>query len=82
MKEALTTASATLKADFNFIFADNAGNGGALEHFGLKVEDTPAFCIHEQSTDAKFVSKKADPATLVAYLTDFKVRCDPRTLLP
>lgn len=79
MKQALTTASATLKADFNFIFADNAGNGGALEHFGIKVEDTPAFCIHEQSTDAKFVSKKSDPAALVAWLGEFKVRCHPHT---
>ena len=73
VKDELAAASKVLNTKYNFIFVDNAGNNGALEHFGIKVAETPAFCIHDQSNDNKFVSKNAEPATLTAWLGDYEV---------
>ena len=74
MKEALIEASKELAAAFNFILVENAGNDGALDYFGLKAPDTPALVIHDQTKDAKFVSKNVGAEALLPWLEEFKVR--------
>ena len=67
---------ATAKAvddGLHFIFAESSANNGALQYFGLKDEDVPAYVIHDSKTDAKFVRKNADPADLTKFLSEFKV---------
>lgn len=73
VKEALITASKALASEYNFIIVENAGNDGALDYFGLKAPDTPAFVIHDQAGDAKFVSKNAGAEALLPWLEQFKV---------
>ena len=78
MKDAIAAASkGEFKDKLSFIFAEVAGNDGALEYFGLKSKDTPAFVIQDQKNDAKFVSKKVEIGDLGKWLAEFQVRPQP-----
>ncbi len=74
LKEALIAESKSRREQLNFIYVDPTGNDGALEYFGLKQKDTPAFVIHDQGKDAKFISRNVDAGSLPSFLDDFKVR--------
>ena len=74
LKEALVAESKSRRDELNFIYVDPTGNDGALEYFGLKQKDTPAFVIHDQGKDAKFISRNVEIGSLPSWLDDFKVR--------
>ena len=74
IKEELTTISKAQREELNYIYVDPTGNDGALEYFGLKAKDTPAFVIHDQGKDAKYVSKNVAAGSLGRWLDEFKVR--------
>ena len=74
IKEELIATSKARREDLSFIYVEPTGNDGALEYFGLKAKDTPAFVIHDQSKDAKFVNKNVAAGSLSDWLDEFKVR--------
>ena len=45
-----------------------------MQFFGVTADDTPAFVIHDQASDAKYVKRAAAPADLAAWLVDFQAR--------
>jgi len=73
IKEELTSISKARREELNYIYVDPSGNDGALEYFGLKSKDTPAFVIHDQGKDAKYVSKNIAAGSLGSWLDEFKV---------
>ena len=78
MKDAIAAASkGEFRDKLSFIFADVAGNDGALEYFGLKSKDAPAFVIQDQKNDAKYVSKQVEIGDLGKWLAEFQVRPKP-----
>jgi len=74
IKEELTSISKARREELNYIYVDPSGNDGALEYFGLKSKDIPAFVIHDQGKDAKYVSKNIAVGSLGSWLDEFKVR--------
>lgn len=70
-KEALIEAGKTADK-VAMIYAEVEGNEGALDFFGIKAKDTPAFVIHDQAGDGKFVLDGAEASALPQFLKDFE----------
>lgn len=74
IKEELTATSKARREEMSFIYVEPTGNDGALEYFGLKAKDMPAYVIHDQTKDAKFVNKNIAAGSLSGWLDEFKAR--------
>lgn len=69
VKELTTVAEA--KTDSHYFVLISSGNTHALEYFGLKEADTPAFVI--QAPPSKFVKTNVKPKDVSSYYKNFKV---------
>ena len=72
-KAALKEASQSSDS-LNVLFVETGANAGALNFFGLKNEDTPAFAIHDQAKNAKYLMKGVKPSDTAKFIKDFGVR--------
>ncbi|KAK9805676.1 hypothetical protein WJX72_011398 [[Myrmecia] bisecta] len=70
-KAALTDLSKS-SDKVNVLFVETGANAGALSFFGLKEEDCPAYVIHDQAGNAKFIAKSVKPGDLTKFMSDFE----------
>ena len=46
---------------------------GAMQYFGIKDTDTPAYAIHDASSNSKYLLAKASPEDLTSFVAEFEV---------
>ena len=46
-----------------------------MQYFGIKDTDTPAFAIHDASSNSKYLLAKASPQDLTSFVAEFEVGC-------
>lgn len=46
---------------------------GAMQYFGIKDTDVPAFAIHDATSNAKYMIAKASPEDLTSFVAEFEV---------
>lgn len=50
-------------------------HAGAMQYFGIKDSDTPAFAIHDSASDSKYLLAKASPEDLTSFVAEYEVCC-------
>lgn len=75
----LTAAAEGKVGEVFFILVDPPSNSHALNFFGLKEADTPAFVL--QNENDKYIAKKALPKHLTKFIKDYEVGHCRLTLL-
>ena len=69
------TAAAEAKTDSTYFVLISSGNTHALDYFGLKEPETPAFVI--QAAPSKYIKKDVKPKDVSGFYKDFKVPLNP-----
>lgn len=76
-KKALADVPST-SAALQVVFIETGANAQALQYFGIEAKDAPAFVIHDQNNNAKYVSFKTSPSKLPKFVSDYEVtHCKP-----
>ncbi|KAK9865288.1 hypothetical protein WJX84_012094 [Apatococcus fuscideae] len=70
-KKALTDVPTT-GAALQVVFIETGGNAQALQYFGIEAKDTPAFVIHDQNNNAKYISFNTKPSKLPGFVSDYE----------
>ncbi|KAK9841395.1 hypothetical protein WJX74_005077 [Apatococcus lobatus] len=70
-KKALTDVPST-SAALQVVFIETGANAQALQFFGIEAKDAPAFVIHDQNNNAKYVSFKTSPSKLPKFVSDYE----------
>ncbi|KAL3145268.1 hypothetical protein ABBQ32_001008 [Trebouxia sp. C0010 RCD-2024] len=70
-KDALRQAAQSI-ATIKIVFADASANSGAMQYFGIKDTDVPAFAIHDATNNAKYMAAKASPEDLTSFVAQFE----------
>ena len=71
-KKALTDVPST-SAALQVVFIETGANAQALQYFGIEAKDAPAFVIHDQNNNAKYISSKTSPSKLPSFISDYEV---------
>ena len=70
--QGLTAAAEKKAGDIFFISVNPSENSHALEFFGLKEADSPAFVLQDGSD--KFIRRNTNPKDLDSFISSFEVR--------
>lgn len=46
---------------------------GAMQYFGIKDTDTPAYAIHDAGSNSKYLLANASPEDLTSFVAEFEV---------
>lgn len=70
-KDALRQAAETITT-VKTVFSDASANSGAMQYFGIKDTDTPAFAIHDAGSNSKYLLANASPEDLTSFIAEFE----------
>lgn len=61
--------------DVSWLYLGKCIHAGAMQYFGIKDTDTPAYAIHDAASNSKYLLANASPEDLTSFVAEFEVCC-------